>query len=438
MIQPDRASGRSREGRRRGRARLLTVLVAALLGALTISACGDDTGSGPVELSWFIFNEPSGVLPEVAEKCSSASNGEYSIKFEYLPAQADAQREQLVRRLGAEDDSIDIIGMDVIWTGEFANAGWLEEWTGADATEVTDGVFQSMVDTATFEDKLWAAPIWTNTQLLWYQKDRTPEPPKTWDEMFKMAGDLGKDNLIQVQANRYEGLVVWFNSMAASAGTTIVEPNDPERVALEPEATNTALATMGELANSPYADSSFSTSTEDTARLAFESGNSAFMLNYPFVYPSAKDNAPDLFKNLAAARYPRVDESTPSKPPLGGIILGVSSFSKSKPEAFDAIKCLTQPENQLEIAAAAGVPPVVESLYNSKKIEEIYPGFADLMRESIKAAAPRPVTPAYQDLSLAIQRVIHPVSDIDPDDPTPTTDELRDKVETALKVEGLL
>ena len=29
-------------------------------------------------------------------------------------------------------------------------------------------------------------------------------------------------------------------------------------------------------------------------------GGSAFMLNYPFVYPSAKDNAPDIFKQMAA------------------------------------------------------------------------------------------------------------------------------------------
>jgi multiple sugar transport system substrate-binding protein len=256
--------------------------------------------------------------------------------------------------------------------------------------------------------------------------------------MFRIAGDLGKDNLIQVQGDRYEGLTVWVNSMVASAGTTIVEPDDPEQVALAEGPTDTALGTMGELANSPYADSSLSTSTEDSARLSFESGNSAFMLNYPFVYPSAKENAPEVFKNLAAARYPRVVADIPSAPPLGGINLGVSAFSKKQDQAFDAIKCLVQPDNQLEIASAAGLPPVVESVYRSREIEKVYPGFADLMRESIKAAAPRPVTPAYQDLTLAIQRVVHPVADIDPDDPGPTTEELRDKVETALKREGLL
>ena len=141
-------------------------------------------GSG-TELSFFIFNEPSGAYQEAAAKCSEESNGEYTISFEFLPAQADAQREQLVRRLGAEDDSIDIIGMDVIWTAEFANAGWIQPWEEPrDAQQVTDGVFDSVVESASFEGELYAAPFTSNTQLLWYRKDRVPEPPTTWDEMI--------------------------------------------------------------------------------------------------------------------------------------------------------------------------------------------------------------------------------------------------------------
>ena len=422
--------------RKRGALGLFLVL-ALVLPVLLLSACGDDDESGgPTELSFFIFNEPSGIVPEIAKKCSDASNGAYTIEFEYLPAQADAQREQLVRRLGAEDSSIDIMGMDVIWTGEFANAGWVEEWTGEDASAVTDGVFPSVAETAKFEGKLWAAPIWSNTQLLWYRTDRVPKPPKTWDEMFRQAAEIGPDGLIQVQANRYEGLVVWFNAMVESAGTSVVQPDNPEEVALEPAATDRALGRMVELAQSEAADPSQSTSTEDTARLSFEDGSSSFMLNYPFVYPSAEENAPDVFKNLGAALYPRVDANEPAAPPLGGINLGVSTYSENKEEAFEAIKCMRQPPNQIEIATAGGLPPVTESLYDQKEIDKVYPGFADKIRQSIDAAAPRPVTPAYQDVSLAIQRSIHPLIDIT--DVQTTVEELRENVETALKREGLL
>lgn len=415
------------------------MLAIALLGA-TLAACGgDDDDGGPVELSWFIFNEPSGVLPTIAKRCSEESNGEYTIRFEYLPSDADQQREQLVRRLGAEDDSIDIIGMDVIWTGEFANAGWIEEWTGDAQQAATDKVFPSMVESASFEGKLYGAPIWTNTQLLWYRKDRTPKPPTTWTEMFEMAAELPpEERLIQVQGNRYEGLVVWFNAMVESAGTSIVSPDDAATVALDQEATVEALTEMVELSQSEFADPAFSTSDEDSARLAFQDGASSFMLNYPFVYPSAEAEAPDVFKQMRAARYPAVVEGEESAPPLGGINLGVSKFSQNKDQAFDAIQCLIQSENQLEIAATGGLPPVREDLFDSKEIEKVYPGFSDVVRESIDAAAPRPVTPAYQDLSLGIQRGIHPLDDISLESIETTVEELREQVQTALDREGLL
>ena len=414
---------------------LLGCLIAA---ALVLSACGEDDSGGPAELSFFIFNEPSGILPKIADSCSKSSNGEYTVSFEYLPSQADQQREQLVRRLGAQDSSIDIMGLDVVWTGEFANAGWVEQWTGADEQAATKGVFPSVVETARFEDKLWAAPVWSNTQLLWYRTDRVPKAPKTWDEMFRQAEQIGRDGLIQVQANRYEGLVVWLNAMVASAGTSIVQPDDAQAVDLASPQTDKALGLMVGLANSEAADPSMSTSTEDTARLSFEEGSSSFMLNYPFVYPSAKENAPDVFKNLGEALYPRVDANRPSAPPLGGINLAVSSYSENKQEAFDAIKCMIAPSNQIKIATAGGLPPVTQKLYDEKAIDSVYPGFADLIRQSIEQAAPRPVTPAYQDLSLAIQRTIHPLSDIAPDRVPETVQELRDNVQTALDVKGLL
>ena len=61
--------------------------------------------------------------------------------------------------------------MDVIWTGEFANAGWVEEWKGPLKQQVTEKVFPDVIETASFEGKLYAAPFNTNTQLLWYRKD---------------------------------------------------------------------------------------------------------------------------------------------------------------------------------------------------------------------------------------------------------------------------
>ena len=399
-------------------------------------AAAAPTDSGPRDLTFFVAIQPGGTIEKTSERCSKESNGKYTITPEFLPSDASQQREQLVRRLGAEDPSIDIVGMDVIWTGEFANAGWVDEWTGPLKQQVTEEVFPGVIETASFEDKLYAAPFNTNTQLLWYRKDLVKAPPKTWDEMIEQAEALKEAGTIQVQANRYEGFMVWANALIESAGTEIL--SGPEEVDLEQGPTERALAVIGRLANSSAAPTNLSTSTEDTARLGFEAGTSAFMTNYTFAYASAQGEAPEIAENMGAARFPRVDANVPSKPPLGGFNLAVSSFSTNKDIAFQAAACLAGKESQLTAVELDGLPPSRSDLYSNKTVQKAYPGFADLVRESIEDAGPRPTTPAYQDVSLAVQRALHPPDKIDPEDPSGTYDELKSKVEEAVKREGLL
>jgi multiple sugar transport system substrate-binding protein len=418
--------------------RRLACLVAVGLVTLALGACGGSDSSGPRQLTFFVAIQPGGTIEKSSERCTKESGGKYEITPEFLPTDASQQREQLVRRLGAEDPSIDIVGMDVIWTGEFANAGWVEAWQGALKRQVTEAVFDNVIETASFEGQLYAAPFNTNTQLLWYRKDLVKKPPGTWDEMIEMAEKLGRGNAgtIQVQANRYEGFMVWANALIESAGTEIL--SGPEQVDLEQGPTEKALEVMGRLANSPAAPPSLSTSDEDSARLGFEAGESAFMTNYTFAYASAQAEAPEIGKEMGFARFPRVDASVPSKPPLGGFNLAVSSFSENKDVAFEAAACLAGKQSQLTAVELDGLPPSRSDLYTDKAVREAYPGFAGLVKESIEGSGPRPTTPAYQDVSLAVQRTLHPPDKIDPNDASSIYDELKSNLEDAVKREGLL
>ena len=418
-------------------ARSVICLATAALAATGLTACGGgSSSSGTPELTFFVAIQPGGTIEEVSKRCSEESNGKYTITPEFLPTDASQQREQLVRRLGAEDSSIDIVGMDVIWTGEFANAGWVEEWTGAEKKQVTEKVFPNVIETASFEGKLYAAPFNTNTQLLWYRKDLVKTPPKTWDQMIEEAEGLKEAGSIQVQANRYEGYMVLANALIESAGTEIL--SGPEEVDLEQGPTEKALEVIGKLAGGGAAPPSLSTSDEDSARLGFEAGESAFMTNYTFAYASAEAEAPDVFKNMGFARFPRVDASKPSKPPLGGFNLAVSSFSENKDVAFEAAACLANKESQKTAVELDGLPPSRSDLYTDKTVTGAYPGFAQLVKESIESSGPRPTTPAYQDVSLAVQRALHPPDKIDPEDTKSVYDELKSLVEDAVKREGLL
>ena len=106
--------------------------LAALAVSAALAGCGAATTSGGrTELNWFIFNEPSGAPSEDAPTAAHAVERPLHDHLRVPAHRRRPQREQLVRRLGAEDDCIDLIGMDVIWTAEFAEAGWIQPWTGA-------------------------------------------------------------------------------------------------------------------------------------------------------------------------------------------------------------------------------------------------------------------------------------------------------------------
>jgi trehalose/maltose transport system substrate-binding protein len=414
----------------------LVGLAAVVVVIAAAAGCGDSGGGGPVTLNWFVATQPGGTIQEVAARCSRESNGRYEVNVELLPTDASQQREQLVRRLAAKDSTVDLVGMDVIWTAEFANAEWISEWTGPLAQQVTKDVFPSVIETASFEGKLFGAPFNSNTELLWYRKDLVPKPPKTWDQMITEAENLPESGVIQVQANKYEGFTVWVNALIESAGGQIL--SGPESVALPEKPTEEALAVMGSLAHSSAAATNISTSNEDSARLGFEDGSSAFMVNYTFAYASAQTNAPDIAKQMGFARYPQVTPDRPSKPPLGGFNVGVGAYSDHQDEAFAAAACVSNEKSQLTATELDGLPPSNASLYSSKVVQTAYPGFAALVKRSIEEAAPRPLTPAYQDLTLAIQDALQPPDKIDPNDVASAYDDLRSNVEDAVKREGLL
>ena len=152
----------------------------ALCALVLLVGCGGgDGGGGATTLNWFVQIQPGGSFQEVAKRCEQESKGRYEINLELLPTDASQAREQLVRRLGAKDSTIDVLGMDVVWTAEFANAGWLSEFPAQEGRQVTKGVFDSVVDTATFENKLYGAPFNSNTQLLWYRTDEIKQAPTT-------------------------------------------------------------------------------------------------------------------------------------------------------------------------------------------------------------------------------------------------------------------
>jgi multiple sugar transport system substrate-binding protein len=431
-VQRARAPGRMRGRRWRLAAGLATV---ALAGS-GLAACGTSSaGTGPVTLNFYFYPDSSPATQDGINNCNAQSHGKYTISYQKLPEASDGQRQQMVRRLAAHDPTMDILGLDVTWEAEFAQAGFIQPWTGQYKAEAENGTLGPALNTALWKGQLYAVPDNSNTQLLWYRSDLVKTPPTTWAQMIADAEQLakeGKPHYIEIQGAQYEGVTVWFNTMVASAGGSILN-SDATKVTLGAPAVK-ALSVMKELASSPAADPSLDVQMENPNRLAMEAGTAAFELNYPFVYPGMKTDNPKLFKYFKWALYPEVTPGVPAKVTIGGTDLAVSKYSQHKALAFQAALCLRDEQNQIINANVGGVPPTITSLYSNPKLFADYPFHADIL-SALEHASVRPKSPVYQVVSIDISHLVSPPGGINP---AATEKSMVSQLNDALQSKGLV
>ncbi len=460
--------------------RLCAAVMAAVTAGSVATACG--SGDDGIVISFYTPANEMATFTAVANKCNEEFGGRFTVKQVSLPKGADDQRLQLARRLTGNDKSLDVMALDVVWTAEFAEAGWAlplsDDPAGQAETDAAENTLPGPLETAKWQDKLYAAPITTNTQLLWYRADLMAAPPTTWDQTVAEAKRLyaaGGPSWIAVQGKQYEGLVVWFNTLLESAGGRVLS-DDGKTVTLTdtPEhraATVKALQIIKDVATAPGADPSITQTDEGTARLALEQGKAALEVNWPFVLPSMLENAvkggvaflplnedPALDgaindagsfsptdeqfdiayeaskKVFGFAPFPGVRDGEPARVTLGGLNLAVGKNTQHKAEAFEAIRCLRNVDNQRYTSVEGGLPAVRASLYDDPAFQEKYPQY-DIIRQQLTNAAVRPATPVYQSVSTRISATLAPIDQIDPER---TADELAEQVQKAIDGKGLI
>jgi multiple sugar transport system substrate-binding protein len=251
------------------------------------------------------------------------------------------------------------------------------------------------------------------------------------DDSIQLAKE-GKPHLIEIQGAQYEGVTVWFNTMLASAGGSVLTPNAQQAALGQPAIT--ALSIMKELATSVAADPSLDVQMENDNRLAMEAGKAAFELNYPFVYPSMKIDDPALFKYFKWAPYPEVIPGKPARVTIGGTDIAVSAYSQHSSLAFQAALCLRDKASQLISATVGGLPPTLTSLYSDPAMFADYPFHADIL-QALENASVRPKTPTYQIVSIDISHLVSPPVSINP---VSTEKSMVSEIGNALQEKGLI
>jgi multiple sugar transport system substrate-binding protein len=116
-----------------------------------------------------------------------------NIELEYTDFPYNETRNRILDRI-SHGDSVDIISVDQIWLGEFAEKGLLrnltdefEEWG-----RMSD-LYEAIIDGSVYNNTIYGLWLWTDIRGMWYWADMLqeagvdPESLKTWDGYISAA-----------------------------------------------------------------------------------------------------------------------------------------------------------------------------------------------------------------------------------------------------------
>ncbi len=144
------------------------------------------------------------ILPEFEKRTG------IDVTWEILPYENSREREVLDFTGGTQE--FDVILIDVVWIGEFADSGWvvpMEEFYKdpklGDPNLDLDGFFPILLESfGTWDGKIYGLPFDNYSGLLFYNKCQLEEagfsgPPETWEQLLNEYGP----KLTKPEENRY-------------------------------------------------------------------------------------------------------------------------------------------------------------------------------------------------------------------------------------------
>ena len=380
-----------------------TIGAALLAGVLMTTACGGPgvtqalttssasrSGQGPI--TFVTGADTSGYLQPLLDAWNSAHPAE-KVTLIQLPADADDQHAQMVANLQAHSGLYDVLNMDVIWTPEFASAGWIVP-LNPDLFPLKQ-FLPPAVDTAEWDGRLWAAPYTSNAGLLYYRTDILARagvaPPRTWAQLADLAKTVAPRYHMYGYSGQYmlyEGLTVNFAEAVQSAGGAILS-GEGKRVVLDSPQAREGLNFLVQGFREGWIPKAALGWDENKSSAAFEAGKLLFMRNWPLAYGLASRPGPE---NKVTGRFGVVPLPGPAgrgSSSLGGGDLAISAFSRHQRTALRFIQYLTSLASERQILVRGSLPPVWTQLYGDPALIKLFP-YLPVLRQAILSAKPRP------------------------------------------------
>jgi multiple sugar transport system substrate-binding protein len=340
------------------------------------------------------------------------SQGKVHVRYIELPSpsQSTEVHQGLVQQLARRNGTPDVFTQDVVWIAEFAGAGWalaLDQYFGPD---VTGKMFPGVVSACTYDKKLTALPWYVDSGMLHYRKDLLADAgaavPATWDELTTTAQALRQAGKAQFgflwQGKQAEVLVCDLTEVVASANGAILSPDGKASRLGEPSAVRAVQFLYDTINTSKISPSDVLSWDEEPSRRPFTAGQAAFLRNWSYAYGIAQDpKESSVVDKVGVAPLPHFPDGK-SAACLGGYQYGVNAASKNPEAAIDFLTWLSSPAMQLHFATAWGFAPPSPAVFDEPSLVQQQP-FMHKLRDVFSGATPRPVTPKYAQVTLAVQ-----------------------------------
>lgn len=373
----------------------------------------------PIELRIACASDPAAT--RLCREAADAWQEKTGHKVSLLSLPDDTQQYLFLLQatLNGRSPDIDVMHIDVIWTGLLAEH--LAD-LGSQAASAGDEHFAAMTETATVGDRRVGMPWHMDAGLLYYRQDLLTKHgasvPATWAELTATARRIQKaerragnrDMWGYVwQGKAYEGLTCdALEWIASFGGGTIVDRSgritidNPRAV----KALKTAASWVGKISPRDVTDA-----TEEEARRVFQSGNAVFMRNWPYAWSLAQARDSAVKGKVGIAVLPKGGKKGQHAAALGGWLLAVSKYSRHQELATDLARHMTSAEEQRRRFLQQGYQPTIKRLYQDAEMVAAMPVMGD-MYKAFNAAVPRPAAQTgtkYHEVSQEFFSAVHDV-----------------------------
>lgn len=348
-------------------------------------------------------------------KVFNDSQDRIMVKFIELPPPSSSTEvyQGLVQQLARRTGTPDVFSQDVVWIAGFAAAGWALPLDEYFPKEKRGDYFPGTVAACTYDEKLTALPWFVDSGMFYYRKDLVEKHggkvPETWDEMATMAAAAQKAGDAKFgylwQGKQAEVLVCDAVEIITSNGGSILSADGKSAVIGNDAAVEAIQFLHDSISKTKISPQNVLSWDEEPSRQPFTSGEAMFMRNWSYVYPIAQDpKASQVVDKVAVAPLPHFAGGK-SSACLGGYQLGVNANSKKREAAIEFLTWMSSPETQTLLALNFGLAPSRPAVYQDAKLKAEQPFMASL-QSVFTGATPRPITPQYAKVTLALQSSI--------------------------------